>query len=42
MQEHLSINRAEEAYTVVSDELAKTQNALDMANATVLFEADIE
>ena len=36
------ISRAEEAYTAVSDELARAQNALDMANATVLFDADIE
>ena len=36
------ISRAEEAYTAVSDELAKAQNALDTANTTVLFEADID
>ena len=36
------IAKAEEAYTAVSDELAKAQNALDAANATVLFEADID
>ncbi len=36
------ISKAEEAYTAVSDELAKAQNALDTANATVLFEAEIE
>ena len=36
------ISQAEEDYNAVSDELAKAQNALDMANATVLFEAEIE
>ena len=36
------ISKAEEAYTAVSDELAKAQNALATANATVLFEAEIE
>ena len=36
------IAKAEEAYTAVSDELAKAQNALDAANATVLLEADID
>jgi hypothetical protein len=36
------ISKAEEAYTAVSDELARAQNALDTANTTVLFEAEIE
>ena len=36
------IAQAEADYTAVSDELAKAQNALDTANATVLFEAEIE
>ena len=36
------ISKAEEEYTAVSDELAKAQNALDTANTTVLFEAEIE
>jgi hypothetical protein len=36
------ISKAEEAYSAVSDELAKAQNALDTANTTVLFEADID
>ena len=36
------ISQAEEDYNAVSDELAKAQNALDTANATVLFEAEIE
>lgn len=36
------IAKAEEAFNAVSDELAKAQNALDAANATVLFEADID
>lgn len=35
------ISKAAEAYGAVSDELAKAQNALDAANAAVLFEADI-
>ena len=36
------IAQAEADYNAVSDELAKAQNALDTANATVLFEAEIE
>ncbi|MBQ9156735.1 MAG: hypothetical protein IJ137_08140 [Eubacterium sp.] len=36
------ISKAEEAYIAVSDKLAKAQNALDTANTTVLFEADID
>lgn len=36
------IAQAEADYIVVADELAKVQNALDMVNATVLFEAELE
>jgi hypothetical protein len=36
------IAQADADYNVVADELAKVQNALDMANATVLFEAELE
>ena len=36
------IQQAEADYVYVSDELAKAQNALDTANATVYFEAEIE
>ncbi len=36
------IPQAEADYNAVSDELAKAQNALDTANATVLFEADVD
>ena len=36
------IEQVEADYNAVSDELARAQNALDTANATVLFEADIE
>ena len=36
------ISQAEADYNAVSDELARAQNALDTANATVLFEAEIE
>ena len=36
------IAQAEADYTAVADELAKVQNALDMVNATVLFEAELE
>ena len=36
------ISQAEAEYNSVSDELARAQNALDTANATVLFEAEIE
>ena len=36
------IAQTEADYNAVSDELAKAQNALDAANATVLFEAEIE
>ena len=36
------IAQADADYNVVADELAKVQNALDMANATVVFEAELE
>ncbi|MBQ1490957.1 MAG: hypothetical protein IIZ39_03265 [Blautia sp.] len=36
------IDMAQEEYDAVSDLLARAQNALDTANATVLFEADID
>ena len=36
------IQQAEADYVYVSDELAKAQNALDTANATVYFEVEIE
>ena len=36
------ISQAESDYDAVSDELARAQNALDTANATVMFEADID
>lgn len=36
------IARAEADYQAVADELAKVQNALDRANATVTFEAEME
>ena len=36
------IPQAEADYHTVSDELARAQNALDTANTTVHFEADID
>ena len=36
------IAQADADYNVVADELAKVQNALDTANATVMFEAELE
>lgn len=36
------IAQADADYTAVADELAMVQNALDTANATVMFEAELE
>lgn len=36
------IAQADADYTAVADELARVQNALDMTNATVMFEAELE
>lgn len=36
------IAQADADYTAVADELARVQNALDMTNTTVMFEAELE
>jgi hypothetical protein len=36
------IAQAKADYDIVADKLARAQNALDLANTTVLFEIDLE